>query len=191
MKLQKINEEIKLPIANQAFGIAEIKGDITDAKDASELVDPATKLSLLNQEYTSLQKEFKLAVKTVEEKSKAVKAEIAETTKLLKAKAIEIVKVEQVAKSKASTGEIYYKTTHNLDTKLFSYTPPKKEIMVDTDEILANPDKYQKFLKVEYKLDLEKIAAASASELPQIEKNIEPRIALKKAKPQEKVGLIK
>lgn len=158
-----------------------IKKEITLVDNATTINTPTEELARLKNEFSIAKEKFKLTLKSYENAIKQVETSLNDTETLLKLKALEVVEVTTTQKVNEKTGEVISKTSHNLDTTYFSYTPEARKISIDTNEILANPDKYKKFVKEKtiYELDLDAISKADAEELPFKEIKTDAKISFK------------
>lgn len=182
IKIKTSPAKVDVNTATSILNKDVLQAQIADAKEANELIKPGAYLSFLKQEFDKADKAFKKAVKVEADKAKVIKEEIADLETKLKAKALKVVKVTETQKVNQATGEVKRKLEHNLETKLFSYTPGKKGAVIDTKVLLDNPDKYKRFLKpiTTYEVNFEEVNKAKAEELPWTEVETPDKISFKK-----------
>lgn len=181
IKIKTTNKKMEVATPTSILNIELLQSEIVTSKESKELNKPAVQLIELKEAFKNAEQKLKEIVAEKTAQANEVKNKIAELEQLIKAQAIKTVEVTTKNKVNKTTGEVTKKTEHNLDTRLFSYTPSSKTAVIDTKEILSNPDKYKKFLKpvTTYDIDFEAINNAKSEELPWVEKNNEAKISMK------------
>ena len=187
--MKKQQEEIKIITKLNKFqlntpteitNLTRLENEIVNIKEVNELIMPSIIIDKLKKAFKKENSKLEEAIKIEVNKASIIKKKIESLIQEIKWKALSTVKVETKT-TQNKDGVIKTKTTHDLPTEIFSYTPSKKGVQIDTYEILKNPEKYKKFLKekISYELDMDKISNAKSEELPWIEKNSEVRISFK------------
>lgn len=182
IKIKSTKAIINVATPTEITNIHLLEQAIIKTKKVDEIIEPAIALDTLVKAYDIANKQLKETIKHETDKAKLVKEKIDSLKNAMKEKALKIVETNTIQKISKTTGEVTFKTEHNLPTEIFSFIPANKTAGIDHKEILANPSKYKKFVKeiVTYELDMEAIAEAEAEELPWTETVKEASISIKK-----------
>lgn len=181
-KIKTNNNLLNVNSITEITNIELLGNKIATIKTTDDLVVPSIIIDKLNKEFNKANSILKKEIQVETDKAKSIKNTLENFVQELKNKALDIVDVQTESKASKTTGELKTKTTHNLPTEIFSFTPAKHGAKIDLKTILNSPDKYRKFLiEVKtYELDMEKIGNANSDELPWIEESTPPKISFKK-----------
>lgn len=192
-KIQTNKDKAEFNVAIDIVNVEELQNKILTAKTSDELIAGTVEYIELNKQFTEIEKATKKTIEEANAKSKLVKQKLADIEKQLKEVALKNIVTETKNKVNKETGEITEKVTHDLNTKLFSYTKGKKTAVVNTTAILDDPKKYGKFVKevITYEVDFDAIHSANPSDIPWTDKTTKDKISVKKTlKPEDKEKLL-
>lgn len=184
IKVGLVSEEatIKASAPTKLQNITELEASIVNIKTVEDLIKAGISYDEIKKAFDAKMKEFKDAVDAQQVQAKQIKKVLEASVKNIKFKAGQVVEVKQIHKINKETGEVTKKQVHNLPTAMFSYIPAKSNLVIDTKEMISNPEEYKKFLKevTTYEIDFMALEKAGADEVPYMEKKTPSKITFKK-----------